>query len=591
MKNFIRLLPIFLTTIVILLAPSAREREEVRPLYTADIAITDDGLILLANEGTSEVRLIETNGTTRCAWQLEAPATGVTTKGNVAYLTSSYDKGFLYCVTLDNFSIKYITQLSMGSCSPVISNDGAKVYVCNRYKGTVSEVDAASGKLLREVKVLREPCAAVLSTDGRFLYVNNALPAQRADVDYVAADVSVIECESMQKIKDIKLSNGSNSLRGIAASPDGKYIFVSHNLGRFQVPTSQLQQGWMNTNAVSIIDTEQQALIGSVSLDEPDRGAGGIWGVQCDGRYLITSQSGTHDISIVDYKALIEKLVAYKDYSKLDYDLYFMQGIRQRLPIVGNGPRTMALQGDKLYIPTYFSDTLNIVNLADMSANYIACNPSRYESSVDRGHKAFNDAQLCYQNWQSCNGCHPDNGRTDGMNWDLMNDNIGNPKNCKSMLHSFETPKCMISGIRDSAAIAVRAGYKFIQFCDVDEDVAQCVDDYIRSLKPLPSPYLVDGKLSNKALEGRKIYEKRGCAECHSGPYYTDMKMHRIGEDVEFENGWDTPTLSEVWRTAPYLFDGRAATMEDVFFTHKHGIEGKISRKEAEALAEYVNSL
>ena len=591
MKNFIRLLPIFLTTIVILLASSAREREEVRPLYTSDIAITDNGLILLANEGTSEVRLIETNGTTRCAWQLEAPATGVTTKGNIAYFTSSYDKGILYCASLDDFSIKYRTQLSMGSCSPVISNDGAKVYVCNRYKGTVSEVDAASGKLLREVKVLREPCAAVLSTDGLFLYVNNALPAQRADVDYVAADVSVIECESMQKIKDIKLSNGSNSLRGIAASPDGKYIFVSHNLGRFQVPTSQLQQGWMNTNAVSIIDTEQQALIGSVSLDEPDRGAGGIWGVQCDGRYLITSQSGTHDISIVDYKALIEKLVAYKDYSKLDYDLYFMQGIRQRLPIIGNGPRNMALQGDKLYIPTYFSDTLNIVNLADMSADYIACNPSRYESSIDRGHKAFNDAQLCYQNWQSCNGCHPDNGRTDGMNWDLMNDNIGNPKNCKSMLHSFETPKCMISGIRDSAAIAVRAGYKFIQFCDVDEDVAQCVDDYIRSLKPLPSPYLVDGKLSDKALEGRKIYEKRGCAECHSGPYYTDMKMHRIGEDVEFENGWDTPTLSEVWRTAPYLFDGRAAAMEDVFFTHKHGIEGKISRKEAEALAEYVNSL
>lgn len=591
MKNFIRLLPIFLTTIVILLAPSAREREEVRPLYTSDIALTDDGLILLANEGTSEVRLIETNGTTRCAWQLEAPATGVTAMGNIAYFTSSYDKGILYCASLDDFSIKYRTQLSMGSCSPVISNDGAKVYVCNRYKGTVSEVDAASGNLLREVKVLREPCAAVLSTDGRFLYVNNALPSQRADVDYVAADVSVIECESMQKIKDIKLSNGSNSLRGIAASPDGKYIFVSHNLGRFQVPTSQLQQGWMNTNAVSIIDTEQQALIGSVSLDEPDRGAGGIWGVQCDGRYLITSQSGTHDISIVDYKALIEKLVAYKDYSKLDYDLYFMQGIRQRLPIVGNGPRNMALQGDKLYIPTYFSDTLNIVNLADMSADYIACNPSRYESSVDRGHKAFNDAQLCYQNWQSCNGCHPDNGRTDGMNWDLMNDNIGNPKNCKSMLHSFETPKCMISGIRDSAAIAVRAGYKFIQFCDVDEDVAQCVDDYIRSLKPLPSPYLVDGKLSDKALEGRKIYEKRGCAECHSGPYYTDMKMHRIGEDVEFENGWDTPTLSEVWRTAPYLFDGRAETMVDVFFTHKHGIDGKISRKEAEALAEYVNSL
>ena len=44
--------------------------------------------------------------------------------------------------------------------------------------------------------------------------------------------------------------------------------------------------------------------------------------------------------------------------------------------------------------------------------------------------------------------------------------------------------------------------------------------------------------------------KKFNCDECHSGPYYTDMKMHRIGEDIEFENGWDTPTLREVWRTA-----------------------------------------
>ena len=64
-----------------------------------------------------------------------------------------------------------------------------------------------------------------------------------------------------------------------------------------------------------------------------------------------------------------------------------------------------------------------------------------------------------------------------------------------------------------------------------------------------------------------------------------------FGDDIEFEKGWDTPTLCEVWRTAPYLFDGRAATMEEVFTVHKHGIEKKISAKEAEELAEYVNSL
>lgn len=53
----------------------------------------------------------------------------------------------------------------------------------------------------------------------------------------------------------------------------------------------------------------------------------------------------------------------------------------------------------------------------------------------------------------------------------------------------------------------------------------------------------------------------------------------------------DTPTLREVWRTAPYLFDGRAATMEEVFEIHKHGIDKKVSKKEIKALTEYVNSL
>lgn len=347
----------------------------------------------------------------------------------------------------------------------------------------------------------------------------------------------------------------------------------------------------MNTNAVSVIDASSQEFIGAVVMDETDRGAGGIWDVACDGRYLVTSQSGTHDVSVVDYAAMIDKLENYANPEELDYDMYFIQDVRRRLALSGNGPRAITLNEGKLYVPTYFSDTLNVIDLEQGRSEIVAYNPDRMESAVDIGERAFNDAGLCYQNWQSCNGCHPNEGRMDGMNWDLMNDGIGNPKNCKSLLLSHRTPKCMISGIRDSAGIAVRAGYKYIQFCDIPEDMALCVDEYLASLEPLPSPYLVDGRLSAKAEEGRKLYERFGCADCHSGPYYTDMKMHRIGEDIEFEQGWDTPTLIEVWRTAPYLFDGRAATMEEVFYVYKHGIDGKISRKEAEELAEYVNSL
>lgn len=150
----------------------------------------------------------------------------------------------------------------------------------------------------------------------------------------------------------------------------------------------------------------------------------------------------------------------------------------------------------------------------------------------------------------------------------------------------------MISGIRKSAELAVRAGYRYIQFFDISEADAACVDVYLRSLQPVPSPYLVDEKLSDRAKEGRKVFNELKCGECHGGSYYTDLKTYRIGDDVEFEKGWDTPTLREVWRTAPYLFDGRAATMKDVFKVHRHGLgRKKVSEKEIDALTEYVNSL
>lgn len=589
MKRFLLFIPLAATAVAIIC--TAMRSSGTRPMYTTDVAVADDGRIVFTNKGSRDVTVYDGAGKLLERVEFELPPTGVAIDGDWAYVTSSAGEGRLSKLSLKDYSVAYTTTTAMGACAPVVSADGETVYVCNRYKGTLSAVSAADGTVKASIAMLREPCAAVLSPDGRYLYVANFLPAQRADVDYVAAAVSVVECDKFRKVNDIVLSNGSNALRGIACSPDGKYVFVSHNLGRYQIPTSQLQQGWMNTNAVSVIDASAQSLVGSVVMDEPDRGAGGIWDVACDGRYLVTSQSGTHDVSVVDYAAMVRKLESYAKPQELDYDMYFIQDVRRRRALSGNGPRAICLKDNKVYVPTYFSDTLNVVDLEQNRISVVAYNPDRMESAVDIGERAFNDAALCYQNWQSCNGCHPNEGRVDGMNWDLMNDGIGNPKNCKSMLLSHRTPKCMISGIRDSAGLAVRAGYKFIQFCDVPEDIALCVDEYLMALEPLPSPYLVDGKLSAKAEEGKKLYEKFGCANCHSGPYYTDMKMHRIGEDIEFEQGWDTPTLVEVWRTAPYLFDGRAATMVDVFYEHKHGIDGKISRKEAEALAEYVNSL
>ena len=56
--------------------------------------------------------------------------------------------------------------------------------------------------------------------------------------------------------------NGSTSLRGICVSPDGKFVHLTHILAHYQLPTTQLERGWINTNAMTIIDAQTNKVIG-----------------------------------------------------------------------------------------------------------------------------------------------------------------------------------------------------------------------------------------------------------------------------------------------------------------------------------------
>ena len=56
-----------------------------------------------------------------------------------------------------------------------------------------------------------------------------------------------------------------------------------------------------------------------------------------------------------------------------------------------------------------------------------------------------------------------------------------------------------------------------------------------------------------------------------------------------------TPALIEVWRTAPYLHDGSAATMHDVVTSSnrndKHGVTSHLKPAEVDDLVAYLLSL
>ena len=216
-----------------------------------------------------------------------------------------------------------------------------------------------------------------------------------------------------------------------------------------------------------------------------------------------------------------------------------------------------------------------------------------------RGEILFHDATACFEHWLSCVTCHPD-ARADGFNWDLLNDGTGNLKNTKSMLLAHETPPCMITGIRADGETAVRAGFVHILFTSYKEENAQCVDEYLKALRPVPSPHLVDGELSESAKRGKKLFdsEKIGCSTCHlESNYFTDLRLHRVGsqDPNDFYDKFDTPTLVEVWRTAPYLNTGAYTTIRELLEVGKHGVkEGQfdaLSKEEQDDLIEYVLSL
>jgi YVTN family beta-propeller protein len=156
--------------------------------------------------------------------------------------------------------------------APVLSPDGSRLYVSNRFNNNVSVIDLAASKEIQRVPAIREPIAAAISKDGATLFVCNLLPVDPADSYDVAAEITVIDTASLAT-SNIRLLNGSSSVFGICVSPDGKYAYVAHILSRYQMPTTQLERGWMNTNALSVLDVETKSLINTVLLDDIDLGA------------------------------------------------------------------------------------------------------------------------------------------------------------------------------------------------------------------------------------------------------------------------------------------------------------------------------
>ena len=536
------------------------------------------------------------------------------------------------------------------SCAAALMREGKlTVYVADRFAGLIRELDGGTGEVLRTFDAGREPMAMKITPDGRTLAAANLLPEQRADAAFITSRVRLIDLESGE-ITPIDLHNGTANLYDLDISPDGRFAAVTGTNANYHTVTSQVIDGWIVHNIVSIVDIRAKKFVEMVYLDDTYRGAPNPWGISWDreGKYIAVALAGSGEVLYLSTESLMEIIRARLGEGPAAGSAKSADPLRYRVSLGLRGTRRLAARGETVWVCGYFDDAVGKVTLSaappfgepyldphavpeppdldraeeaaakdgtrsggwvplpgfsprpgvEFTRAFRRLGPKPADSTVRRGEYLFSDALYCQEHWQSCVTCHPD-GRADALSWDLENDGVGNPKNTKSLLYAHETPPSMITGVRADAETAVRAGVVHILFSSLPEEDCCAVDEYLKSLRPVPSPHLRDGGLSPAARRGRVLFEssRTRCASCHPEPLFTDLSMHATGSQdfKEPRTRFDTPTLIEVWRTAPYLSTGHWLTVREMLTEGKHanrdGRLDALSPEELDDLTEYILSL
>lgn len=483
----------------------------------------------------------------------------------------------------------------------VVSNQaGTRIYVTLDFPGRVAEIDTSTHKVTREFDAGKFVRGIAISQDDARLLVT----------EFYTAKVKAIDIKQGKVVDEWAGASTDNLSRQITLNPKRPKAYFSHIRSR----VTAVHGSGSIFPYLSVVDTEEgegkrrtripvDSVFSSQITSNPWEVA-----VSSDGRQLYMVFASTDDMFACN--------VVDDDYREVD--------LRRHMRL-GANPRAVRVSPDNESVYVYNALDFAVVEYDAGTLrrkNEIPVTENPLSETVLIGKKLFYSAlqPMVGRRWISCSSCHPD-GEPDGRTWH----NPEGLRNTQSMGGMAWTHPIHWSADRDEVQdfehtirgplmqgrglirgkVEPSLGPPNGQLSDQLDALAAYSNTHKISLSPFSR-----GGLSDAAVRGRKIFNsaQTKCASCHSGSFYTDSQprdvemivRHDVGtgeEDPSEKMGpaYDTPTLLGLYRTAPYLHHGKAATLEEILTKYnkedRHGVTSGLSPEERLDLVEFLKAL
>ncbi len=603
-----------------------------RYLSPIDLKLSPDGQRLyVVCEDSDLVLVVDTHSgqvTERIKVGHRPKAIAVAPDGEALYVSNEWDDTI---TEIDAHSLQPLRTLKAGWGPVGLTTDrtGKVLYVANTLGNDVSLLDLSTGKEIKRLRAGTFPEYVALSRDGRQVYVSNLLARAGPSDQPPVSEVTVIDTRR-EIVADRILLPGVIQLRHIAEVPTkaGGYLLIPFMRPKNLNPLVQIEQGWYLTHGMAIIHPSPprtgsvgKSRVDEVLLDDIDYYYADGFGTAGtpDGQRTLVTAADANVVSIVDtarLDQLLRRIPADKPEALANRLDCARQFVVRRIP-TGREPTGIAVAPDGrfAYTANRLDDTVSVVDLAKLTvSSTINLGGPKEITAVRRGERLFYDASYCFQGQMACATCHPHEGLSDGLAWMLETPKLGRDVvENRTLLGIADTSPFKWNG--KNRDLATQAGPRAATFIFRSQGFspreAQDVQSFIQSLRLPRNPHLgSDRELTEAQERGREIFFRTNtnngslippenrCYFCHPPlTHYTSRVQINVGTATRYDTikEFDIPQLESVYMRAPYLHNGEAQTLEEIWTKFnpedKHGITSDMDKLQLNDLIEFLKTL